>query len=97
MQVVSLAPQVARLVEELSQYNGYRTLWLDRRGYLCHSEPEDEFEELGYAYVGTVMRPDGDELTKSLAAFTARRAARVGSWPIAAALRMSPAPALVPA
>ena len=97
MQVVSLEPQVARLVEELSQYHGYRTLWLDRRGYLCHSEPEDEFEELGYAYVATVMNPDSDELAKVLTAFTARRAARVGAWPVAAALRMSPVPALVPA
>lgn len=97
MQVVSLAPQVTRLVEELAQYRGYRTLWLDRRGYLCHSEPEEEFEELGFVYVATVMQPSSEEMTKSLTAFTARRAARVGSMPIAAALRMSSVPALVPA
>jgi hypothetical protein len=97
MQVVSLDPQVSRLVEELAQYHGYRTLWLDRRGYLCHSEPEDEFEELGFAYVATVMRPNTEEVTKALTSFTARRASRVGAWPVAAALRMSSVPALVPA
>lgn len=97
MQVVSLAPQVARLVEELAQYRGYRTLWLDRRGYLCHSEPEEEFEELGFVYVATVMQPNSEEMTKTLTSFTARRAARVGSMPVAAALRMSSVPALVPA
>jgi hypothetical protein len=94
MQVVSLDPQVARVVEELAQYRGYRTLWLDRRGYLCHSEPEDDFEDLGFAYVATVFQPDADELARTLAAFTSRRAARVGAWPVAAALRLSPVPAL---
>jgi len=97
MQVVSLEPQVVRLVEELSQYRGYRTLWLDRRGYLCHSEPEDDYEDIGFAYVGTVFSPDSDELSKLLATFAARRAARVGAWPVAAALRMSPVAALAPA
>lgn len=97
MQVVSLDPQVGRLVEELAQYHGYRTLWLDRRGYLCHAEPEDDYEEVGFAYVATMMRPGADELTKVLAAFAARRAARVGAWPVAATLRMNTAPALVPA
>jgi hypothetical protein len=97
MQVVSLEPQVVRLVEELAQYRGYRTLWLDRRGYLCHSEPEDDYEDIGFAYVGTVFSPDGDELSKLLATFAARRAARVGAWPVAAALRMSPVAALSPA
>ena len=97
MQVVSLEPQVARLVAELSQYRGYRTLWLDRRGYLCHSEPEDDYEDIGFAYVATVFSPDADELSKTLASFAARRAARVGAWPIAAAIRMSPIAALAPA
>jgi hypothetical protein len=97
MQVVSLEPQVIRLVEELAQYRGYRTLWLDRRGYLCHSEPEDDYEDIGFAYVGTVFTPDGDELGKLLATFAARRAARVGAWPVAAALRMSSVAALAPA
>lgn len=94
MQPVSLDPQVARLVQELGQYRGYRTLWLDRRGYLCHSEPEDDYEDIGFAYVGTVFTPDADELGKLLATFAARRAARVGAWPVAAALRMSPVAAL---
>lgn len=94
--MVSLAPQVARLVEELAQYHGHRTLWLDRRGFLCHSEPDDDYEDIGYAYVATVMRPSSEELASTLSSFAARRAARVGSWPIAAALHMSPVPALMP-
>lgn len=94
--MVSLAPQVARLVEELAQYHGYRTLWLDRRGQLCHAEPEDEYEDIGYAYVATVLRPSAEELSQTLVGFAARRAARVGAWPIAAALHMSPVPALMP-
>jgi hypothetical protein len=97
MQVVSLEPQVGRLVEELASYHGHRTLWLDRRGYLCHSEPEEDYEEVGFAYVATLMRPGADELTRVLAQFTARRASRVGAWPVAAALRMSPVPQLMPA
>jgi hypothetical protein len=97
MQVVSLDPQVSRLVEELAQHHGYRTLWLDRRGYLCHSEPEDEFEAVGYAYVATLMRPDGDELKRVLSTFATRRAARVGAMPIAAALTLRPMPTFVPA
>ncbi len=97
MQSVSLEPQVARLVAELAQYRGYRTLWLDRRGYLCHSEPEDDYEDIGFAYVATVFSPDADELSRTLAAFAARRAARVGAWPLAAAIRMSPIAALSPA
>lgn len=97
MQPVSLDPQVARLVQELGQYHGYRTLWLDRRGYLCHSEPEDDYEDIGFVYVATVFLPDADELTRTLAQFTARRAAKVGAWPVAAALRLSPIAALAPA
>lgn len=97
MPSVSLEPQVARLVAELSQYRGYRTLWLDRRGYLCHSEPEDDYEDIGFAYVATVFSPDADELGKTLASFAARRASRFGAWPVAAALRMSPIAALSPA
>ncbi|MEZ4449434.1 MAG: hypothetical protein R3B09_08140 [Nannocystaceae bacterium] len=65
--------QVGRLVEELGHFHGYRTLWLDRRGYLCHSEPDDEWEAHGYTYVATVMRPGSDELTSVLGAFFDRR------------------------
>jgi len=97
MQPVSLDPQVARLVDELAQYRGYRTLWLDRRGYLCHAEPEDDYEDIGFVYVATVFLPDAEELTRTLAAFTARRAARVGAWPLAASLRLGPIAALAPA
>ena len=65
--------QVGRLVEELGHYHGYRTLWLDRRGYLCHSEPDDDFEAHGFTYVTTVMRPGADELAAALGAFFERR------------------------
>jgi hypothetical protein len=94
--MVSLELQVARLVDELSYYHGHRTLWLDRRGFICHSEPEDDYEDIGYAYVATLMRPTADELKNTLTHFAARRAARVGAWPVAAALHMNPVPVLMP-
>ena len=65
--------QVSRLVDELGHFHGYRTLWLDRRGYLCHAEPDDDFEAHGYTYVTTVMRPGVDELAAALGAFFDRR------------------------
>lgn len=94
--MVSLEPQVVRLVEELAYYNGHRTLWLDRRGFVCHSEPEDDYEDIGYQYVATLFRPTADELKQTLSHFAARRAARVGAWPVAAALHMNPVPVLMP-
>ena len=69
-----MAPaQVTRLVGELRFYNGYRTLWLDRRGHVCHSEPDDELEAHGYVYVATVMRPSYDELAAVLGEVSRRR------------------------
>ncbi|MBK8265788.1 MAG: hypothetical protein IPK80_31230 [Nannocystis sp.] len=65
--------QVSRLVDELRLYNGYRTLWLDRRGYVCHSEPDDELETHGYTYLTTVMRPSYDELAATLGELLRRR------------------------
>jgi hypothetical protein len=71
------AAQIRRLVEELSHHRGYRTLWLDRRGYLCHSEPDDDYETIGFTYVTTVLRPSDDELAAVLGEFfAARRRAR---------------------
>lgn len=93
--MVSLDLQVARLVEELAHYNGHRTLWLDRRGYLCHAEPEDDFEDIGYQYVATLSRPSADELRQTITRFTARRAARLGACPLAAAFHMHPVPVLM--
>lgn len=93
--MVSLELQVARLVDELAQYHGHRTLWLDRRGYLCHAEPEDDFEDIGYQYVATMFRPTGDELRSTITHFTARRAARLGACPVAAAFHMHPVPVLM--
>ncbi|HRI09364.1 MAG TPA: hypothetical protein PKW35_16195 [Nannocystaceae bacterium] len=65
--------QVTRLVGELRFYNGYRTLWLDRRGHVCHSEPDDELEGHGYVYLATVMRPSYDELSGVLGEVLRRR------------------------
>ncbi|MCA9637673.1 MAG: hypothetical protein KC486_14770 [Myxococcales bacterium] len=65
--------QIRRLVEELSHHRGYRTLWLDRRGYLCHSEPDDDYESVGFTYVTTVFRPGADELGGILGSFFAAR------------------------
>ena len=63
------AAQIRRLVDELSHHHGYRTLWLDRRGYLCHSEPDDDYASIGFTYVTTVQRPQDDELGATLGAF----------------------------
>lgn len=93
--MVSLELQVARLVEELRQYHGHRALWLDRRGFICHAEPEDDFEDIGYTYVATLHRPGADELRSTLTHFTARRAARLGACPVAAAFHMHPVPVLM--
>jgi len=71
------AAQIRRLLQELSHHHGYRTLWLDRRGYLCHSEPDDDYAPIGFTYVVTLMRPSEEELTSVLGAFfSARRQAR---------------------
>jgi hypothetical protein len=93
--MVSLELQVARIVEELAQYNGHRTLWLDRRGFLCHAEPEDDFEDIGYQYVATLLRPTAEELRLTITQFTARRAARIGACPVPAAFHMHPIPVLM--
>lgn len=77
MSRVKAEAQIGRLVDELRHFRGHRTLWLDRRGYLCHSEPEDEYEEHGFTYVTTVLRPSADELAALLGPFfDARRRAR---------------------
>ncbi len=71
------AAQIRRLIQELSHHHGYRTLWLDRRGYLCHSEPDDDYASIGFTYVTTVMRPSDEQLSAELGRFfAARREAR---------------------
>lgn len=97
VQAVSLAAQVPRLVEELAEYHGYRTLWLDRRGSLCHGEPEDEFEGSGLVYVATMLRPGPDDLAGALKVFAARRRFHVEAWTTPGVLGLGPEPALVSA
>jgi len=58
--------QVAALVAELAQFHGHRTLWLDPSGSLCHSEPDDELEAVGYRYLATLMWPDADTVAALL-------------------------------
>ncbi len=67
MQVQAFERRVEELIVELAQFSGHRTVWLDPRGALCHSEPELELEGEGYAYLGTLMQPDRDTLTAALA------------------------------
>ena len=69
MQVEPLSQQVSSLIAELRGFHGHRTVWIDRQGRLCHSEPEEELEQLGYVYVTTTMRPAADELDRAMARF----------------------------
>lgn len=63
-----LEARIEALLGDLAEYHGYRTLWLDPRGSIVHAEPDDELDELGFAYVGTLMRPSRDELLAVLRA-----------------------------
>lgn len=67
MQVQAFERRVEELIIELAQFAGYRTVWLEPSGKICHSEPDEELEVEGYAYLATVMRPDRDALTEALA------------------------------
>ena len=66
MNVALLQARIDELVLELTQFRGFRTLWLDPQGDLCHAEPDLELEDLDYHYVATLMRPDKDTLTAAL-------------------------------
>ena len=67
MQVQAFERRVEELIVELAGFSGFRTLWLDRAGSICHAEPEYELEEEGYVYLATLMRPDRDTLTEAIA------------------------------
>jgi hypothetical protein len=67
MQVQAFERRVEELILELAQFSGYRTIWLDPRGLLCHTEPDEELEAEGYGYLATLMRPDREGLTEALA------------------------------
>ncbi len=66
MQVQAFERRVAELVQELASFSGFRTIWLDGAGNLCHSEPDDELEEWNFHYLTTVMRPSLETLTALL-------------------------------
>jgi hypothetical protein len=66
MQIQPLHMQVTTLVRELGQFHGYRTVWIDLHGRLCHSEPDEELEGEGFLYVTTVMRPSEDVLAEAV-------------------------------
>ena len=67
MQVQAFERRVEELIVELASFSGYRTLWLDREGLICHCEPDYELEDEGYAYLATLMQPDRDTLTEAIA------------------------------
>jgi hypothetical protein len=79
---------VAALVAELGQFHGFRTLWRDREGQVCHAEPDEELEQWGYAYLGTVMRPSAEAVSALLQCAPIARpepVATVGWAPVLAA------------
>ena len=67
MQVQAFERRVGELIVELASFSGFRTLWLDRDGRICHSEPESEPEGGGFPHLATLMQPDRDTLTEALA------------------------------
>lgn len=82
MQVQPLHMQVTTLTRELGQFHGYRTVWIDLHGRLCHSEPDEELEREGYLYVATVMRPSEDALAEAVSVFASLHPERASlrSW-----------------
>ncbi len=64
---LALERQIDDVVASLRAFGGFRTLWLDPEGVLWHAEPEDDaLEGLGHRYIGTFMRPAGDDLRVAL-------------------------------
>lgn len=66
MAPADLTSSLADLSLALSRYRGYRALWLDGRGGIVHSEPDDELGEQGLRYVGCVLNPSLEALTELL-------------------------------
>ena len=66
MQVDAFERRVTELVQELATYLGYRTLWLSPAGEICPSEPDDEWEDAGFTYLTTLMRPREEDLACAL-------------------------------
>lgn len=67
MAASSVDAQIESLARQLASFHGYRTVWLDLGGRLCHAEPDELLEELGYLYVGTFLRPATDDLEEAVA------------------------------
>ena len=59
--------ELRRLCDDLRAYSGYRTVWLDRRGCLWHSEPDLDLPE-GATYLGTFFRPTAELMLETIAA-----------------------------
>lgn len=57
MNVWSVEPELASVVSALEGTVGFRSVWLDPRGHVWHSEPELELEHDRWALVGTFLRP----------------------------------------
>ncbi len=66
MELAALEARIDELVNDLAHYSGHRTLWLDARGEVIHSEPEDMLEVHGYRYISTLFHPDREELTAAV-------------------------------
>lgn len=66
MQLAVLEARVDELVSDLAAYSGHRTLWLDPGGDIVHSEPDEELEDRGFAYVATLFQPSRDELNAAV-------------------------------
>ena len=66
MPAPTLRTRILDLVAELSQFHGYRTVWIDLAGGLCHSEPDEELERSGFLYVLTAFHPSEDELVDAV-------------------------------
>ncbi|NVB39410.1 hypothetical protein G6O69_16325 [Pseudenhygromyxa sp. WMMC2535] len=66
MQLAALEARIDELVLDLACYSGHRTLWLDDRGEIIHSEPDDLLETRGYSYIATLFQPEREELTTAI-------------------------------
>ncbi|GEM_PF-1728640 len=66
MELSTLECRIEAIVAELAGCNGYRTIWLDTEGTLRLSEPEEEFEPLGWSYMATLMHPDSKAVSKAV-------------------------------
>lgn len=69
MSTPTVEAQIDSLARQLASFHGYRTVWLDLNGLVCHAEPDEELEALGYLYVGTFLRPTTEALEEAMARY----------------------------